>query len=104
MMDSEDSSSRIAMPLDAYLDSDASPVRTNSNWQQNHGTLLLAVAVFMVIVGCGFIFFNNSGSTDNTKPLVPNNFVPDDVDSPDHVDSTDQGSEENEKTAEQQAG
>jgi|GEM_PF-2066713 hypothetical protein len=48
-----------------------------SHWSQNHGPTLIAIAAFTLIVGYGVIFFNSTAVEVNNKPLVPNNFVPD---------------------------
>lgn len=48
-----------------------------SHWSQNHGPTLIAIAAFTLIVGYGVIFFNSTAIEVNNKPLVPNNFVPD---------------------------
>jgi len=49
-----------------------------SHWSRNHGPVLFAIALFTLLVGYGGIFFNSAEVSDNTRPLVPNNFVPDD--------------------------
>ena len=73
--DSSDSTLRampeLPMPQMAY-DSD------RSNWSRNHGPVLIATAVFVLIVGSGVIFFNTAKVVDNSRPLVPDDFVPDD--------------------------
>lgn len=48
-----------------------------SHWSQNHGPTLFAITAFTLIVGYGVIFFNSTEIEDHSKPLVPNNFVPD---------------------------
>lgn len=48
-----------------------------SHWSQNHGPILFAITAFTLIVGYGVIFFSSTELKDYTKPLVPNNFVPD---------------------------
>jgi len=48
-----------------------------SHWSQNHGPTIIAIAMFTLIVGYGVIFFNSATTEDFTRPLVPNNFVPD---------------------------
>lgn len=48
-----------------------------SHWSQNHGPTLIAISAFTLIVGYGVIFFNSTAVEVNNKPLVPNNFVPD---------------------------
>lgn len=48
-----------------------------SNWSRNHGPALIATAVFVLIVGSAVIFFNSSEIVDNSRPLVPDDFVPD---------------------------
>lgn len=48
-----------------------------SHWSQNHGPTIIAIAIFTLIVGYGVIFFNSATTEDFTRPLVPNNFVPD---------------------------
>lgn len=49
-----------------------------SHWSRNHGPILFAMALFTLLVGYGAIFFNSTEMSDNSRPLVPNNFVPDD--------------------------
>jgi len=49
-----------------------------SHWSRNHGPVLFAIALFTLLVGYGGIFFNTAEMSDNSRPLVPNNFVPDD--------------------------
>jgi hypothetical protein len=48
-----------------------------SNWSRNHGPALIATAIFVLIVGLAVIFFNTSEIVDNSRPLVPDDFVPD---------------------------
>lgn len=48
-----------------------------SHWSQNHGPTLFAITAFTLIVGYGVIFFSSTEVEDHSKPLVPNNFVPD---------------------------
>lgn len=48
-----------------------------SHWSQNHGPILLGIAVFVLLAGYGFIFFQKADTEDFSRPLVPNNFVPD---------------------------
>lgn len=48
-----------------------------SHWSQNHGPILLGIVVFVLLAGYGFIFFQRADMQDVSRPLVPNNFVPD---------------------------
>lgn len=70
-----------------------------SHWSQNHGPILFAITAFTLIVGYGVIFFNSTEVKDHSKPLVPNNFVPDDEagfpDDSGIVEPTDEGAETN---------
>lgn len=59
-----------------------------SHWSQNHGPTLIAISAFTLIVGYGVIFFNSTAVEVNNKPLVPNNFIPDE-DSPESGEAQD---------------
>lgn len=48
-----------------------------SHWSQNHGPTIFAITAFTLLVGYGVIFFSSASTDDYSKPLVPNNFVPD---------------------------
>lgn len=62
----------------AYPSTPAAHSVEQSHWSRNHGPILLVIALLTLLAGYGVIFFNVTEAPDNTRPLVPNNFVPDD--------------------------
>lgn len=70
------------LPNDRLTSPVLSYPQDESHWSQNHGPTIFALTAFTLIVGYGVIFFNSTTIDDNSKPLVPNNFVPDEDSNP----------------------